>query len=188
MKLKMSENSLFAVLLRAPWWISFVVMSIFALAATALLPREYVPFGVMGAFPFLVIGCIAAWRQWNAPSTAALEQTLGSIANMSWRDFANTVEKAAAAKGYAVTRLNGTAADFALSMNGKTTLLSCKRWKAANLGVEALRELVAAMQSQEASAGMFFSLNPVSASAQSLAKAEGIALLSDAALAQWLLS
>ena len=188
MKLKMSENSLFAVLLRAPWWVSFVVMSVFALAATALLPREYVPFGVMGAFPFLVIGCIAAWRQWNAPSAAALEQMLGQVASMNWRDFAALVEKAAGAKGYGVTRLNGSGADFALSKAGKTTLLSCKRWKASNQGVEALRELQAAMQAQEASAGMFISLSPVSAAAQSQAKAERITLLSDASLAQWLLT
>ena len=188
MKLKMSENSLFAVLLRAPWWISFVVMSVFALAAAALLPREYVPFGVMGAFPFLVIGCIAAWRQWNAPSVAALEQMLGNIANMPWRDFADTVEKSCKAKGYTVTRLNGPAADFSLEKAGKTTLLSCKRWKAANQGVEALRDLVAAMEKQEVSVGMFFSLGTVSDAAQRLAKTEGVTLLSGAALAQWLIT
>jgi hypothetical protein len=119
MKFKMSENSLFAVLLRAPWWISFVVMLVFALAASALLPREYVPFGVMGAFPFLVIGCIAAWRQWHAPSTVALEQMLASICNMPWRDFADTVEKACQAKGYTMVRLNGQAADFRLEKAGK---------------------------------------------------------------------
>lgn len=189
MKLKMSENSLFAVLLRAPWWISLVVMSVFALAAAALLPREYVPFGVMGAFPFLVIGCITAWRQWHAPSPAALEQLLAHIASLPWRDFAQTVEKAAKAQGYAVERLNAQAADFSLRKGGKTSLLCCKRWKAASQGVEAVRELVAAVQlSPDASAGLYFSLTPVSGAAQQLAKAEGISLLSDKALAQWLLA
>ena len=188
MKFKMSENSLFAVLLRAPWWVSFMVMSVFALAATALLPREYVPFGVMGAFPFLVIGCIAAWRQWHAPSPVALTQVLERIASMPWREFAQTVEQAAEAKAYTVTRLNGSAADFRLEKDGRTTLLSCKRWKAANQGVETLRELKAAMASSDARAGLFLSLTPVSSAAQQLAKAEGIDLLSDAALAQWLLN
>ena len=188
MKFKMSENSLFAVLPRAPWWISFVVMLVFALAASALLPREYVPFGVMGAFPFLVIGCIAAWRQWHAPSTVALEQMLASICNMPWRDFADIVEKACQAKGYTMVRLNGQAADFRLEKAGKTTLLSAKRWKAANQGVDALRDLVAAMQSQDISSAMFISLGPLSQAAQQLAKTEGVALLSGAALAQWLLT
>ena len=42
MKLKMSENSLFAILLRSPWWISMVLVAVFALASGALLPAPYV--------------------------------------------------------------------------------------------------------------------------------------------------
>ena len=41
MKFKMSPNSLFAVLLRSPWWVSFALMGLFSLAAVALLPRDY---------------------------------------------------------------------------------------------------------------------------------------------------
>ena len=56
----MSKNSLFAILLRAPWWISMAVVALLALAASALLPEPYVALGVMGGFPFLVIGSMAA--------------------------------------------------------------------------------------------------------------------------------
>ncbi|MEN9329226.1 MAG: hypothetical protein RLZZ484_414, partial [Pseudomonadota bacterium] len=38
MKWKMSDRSLFAVLLRSPWWVSFVLAAALALAASALLP------------------------------------------------------------------------------------------------------------------------------------------------------
>ena len=53
MQLKIAPNSLFAVLLRSPWWISMLLVLAFGLASAALLPKAYVPFGVMGALPFL---------------------------------------------------------------------------------------------------------------------------------------
>ena len=58
--LKMAENSLFAILLRNPWWVSFGIVGVFVLGSTALLPKDYVAVGIMGAFPFLVIGSMAA--------------------------------------------------------------------------------------------------------------------------------
>ena len=56
MKFKMAEKSLFAILLRSPWWISFGIALGFGLAAKALLPAEYVVFGALGGFPFVVVG------------------------------------------------------------------------------------------------------------------------------------
>ena len=61
MKFKMSENSLFALLLRSPWWISFVLVACVALISKALLPSEYFIYGALGGFPIFVVGCIAAW-------------------------------------------------------------------------------------------------------------------------------
>lgn len=187
MKLRMSENSLFAILLRAKWWVSLVVAAAFATLAAALLPQAYVPVGVLGATPFLVIGVVAAWRQRHAPSAEALEQMRSRMAAMAWRDFADVVEKACVARGFTVTRLSGQAADFHLEKAGTVTLLSARRWKAANQGAEPLRELAGAMQAQQASSGMYLSVAPASESAQRLAKDEGIALVSGNALALWLL-
>ena len=36
MKFKMAPNSLFAVLLRKPWWVSFVVAAVFTAGVTNL--------------------------------------------------------------------------------------------------------------------------------------------------------
>ncbi len=38
MQFKMKENSLFAVLLRSPWWISFLVAAAIGLVATLAMP------------------------------------------------------------------------------------------------------------------------------------------------------
>lgn len=186
MKLKMSENSLFAILLRAPWWISMVVVAVFALASRALLPEPYAAYGVMGGFPFLVIGIMAAWRQWHAPSPARVAETLRQAGAMSWRDFSSAIEQAYDHQGYAVTRLNSTSADFRLVKGGRTTLVSCKRWKAASHGIDALRDLVAAKEAQGAYQSTYINLGKVTDNARRFAQEQGIHLMSENDLAQLL--
>ena len=187
MKLKMSENSLFAVLLRSPWWISFLVVAAIALASRALLPEPYVAFGMTGGLPFLVIGVVAAWRQWRAPSAERVAEALASAGAMSWRDFSTVVEQAMGRQGYAVTRLNGAAADFSLLKDGRITLLSCKRWKAANQGIEPLRELLAAKAAQEAHQCIYISLGSMTDNARRFAQEQGIHLMSEIELARLVL-
>ena len=181
MKFKMSEKSLFAVLLRSPWWISFVLVAVIALAAGALLPKEYAGVGMLGGFPFFVIGCMAMWRQRNLPSAAELEKGMGMLSSMGWRDFSALLETAFTRQGYAVTHLNG-AADMQLEKKGVLTVVSAKRWKAAALGVESLRELVAARDALEARNCVCITLGQVSAKANEYAEQNRITLISDADL------
>lgn len=186
MKIRMAERSLFAILLRAPWWVSLLLVVAIALVSGALLPAAYVLVGVLSAFPFLVIGLIAAWRQWRAPSPAALAQTLTEVQAMPWRVFAETVAQACQARECQVERLNHAGADFRLTQAGKTTLLSARRWKAAQPGVEALRELAQGIQDLDAQSGVFLSLAPVSEPALRLARERQITVICGADLARWL--
>ena len=78
----MAEKSLFAVLLRSPWWISFVVVGLITLASGALLPREYFVVGALSSFPIFVVGCIAAWRQLRAPSPDRVAEILDAVNSM----------------------------------------------------------------------------------------------------------
>lgn len=187
MKIKMAKNSLFAVLLRSPWWVSMLLVLVFGLLSFALLPKAYVPFGLLGTMPFLVIGLIAASRQWDLPSTAAVADMLAKATAMPWREFADALDAAYRAQGYTVTRLHGKAADMQLSKDGQATLVAAKRWKAANHGVEALRDLAAAKEIQSAAACVYISIGGVTDTAQQFANAQGITLMADVALAQLLL-
>ena len=181
MKFKMSEKSLFAVLLRSPWWISFVLVAVIALAAGALLPKEYAGVGMLGGFPFFVIGCMAMWRQRNLPSAAEIEKGMGMLSSMGWRDFSALLETAFTRQGYTVKRLQGVA-DMQLEKKGVLTVVSAKRWKAAALGVESLRELVAARDALEARNCVCITLGQVSAKANEYAEQNRITLISDADL------
>lgn len=186
----MAEKSLFAMLLRSPWWVSFVVVGLIVLAAGALLPKEYFVVGALAGFPIFVVGCIAAWKQLRAPNPARVAEMLEAVASMPWRSFADTLATAWTRAGYTVERLNGNTpgADMRLTLGGKTTLVSAKRWKAATHGVEPLRELQAAMAAADARAGVYVAaLGQVSDNARIYARDHGIVVLQGDAVAQLLL-
>lgn len=184
----MAPNSLFAVLLRSPWWISIAVAGGIALLCGALLPAHLAPFAAIGALPIAVVGCMAAWRQWQAPSPARVEAVLSAAAVMSWRDFSAALERAWQADGQTVQRLNGQPADLRLERGGQTLLVSARRWKASTHGVEPLRELQAAVQAQQATAGAYIALQgSVSDNARDFARDNGLVLMEGDALAVLLL-
>lgn len=185
-KLKMAENSLFAILLRSPWWISFAVVVVFGLASVALLPPPYVVFGWMGAIPFLVIGSIAAYRQMRAPSARTVEQTLQQAVSMPWREFRDALEQAYQRQGYAVTRLDSPVADLQLQRGAQTTLVTAKRWKAGSHGIEPLRALDQARRAQDASHCVYISIAEPNEKTRGFARKSGITLLHTAALVELL--
>jgi restriction system protein len=184
MKFKMSEKSLFATLLRAPWWVSFLVMFGVALVAGALLPEAYKIAGMLGAFPFFVIGVMAAWRQRNAISASRIEELVEQARGMGWRDFSVLIEEALRQQGFVVTRLNDGPADFQIEKNGRVTLVSAKRWKAATVGAEHLRELLAVRESRDAFSCTCMSLGVFSQAAIDLANDSPMQLLKSANIAQ----
>lgn len=186
----MAENSLFAILLRSPWWISFAIAAGIVLLCTALLPRDIAPFAAIGAAPIAIIGFMAAWRQFNAPSSSKLEAMREQAAAMSWKEFATALENAWKNEGQTVQRLpgNNAAADLQLEKNGAVTLVSARRWKAANHGVEPIRELYEATEKQEAAYAVYVVLQgTVTENARAFAKQHSVLLLEGDALTSMLL-
>lgn len=183
----MAPNSGFAILLRSPWWVSFAIAAVIVLVCGALLPRDIAPFAAMGALPIAVIGCIAAWRQWRAPSAARVQGALQAAAAMPWKDFANTLERAWRTDGHEVQRLAGLHADLRITQGDRAVLVAARRWKAATHGVEPLRELHAQAQQQGAQAVYVALTGTVSETARSFAREHGVVLLEGDALAALLL-
>ena len=70
MKFKMPRNSIFAVLLRSPWWISAAIAALLSVGGFAALPLEYAAMGVFAAIPFAVIAIMAAWAAARAVRNA----------------------------------------------------------------------------------------------------------------------
>jgi restriction system protein len=186
MKLKMSQNSLFAILLRKPWWISIIIAVAVSLASSMMFPKPYAIYGISGGLPFLVIGMIAAVKQWRTPSAGRIAHTLETVTAMSWRDFSDAIEAAYRREGGEVKRLAGPAADFEITKDGYVSLVSCKRWKAASTGIEPLRELHVAAEACEARESIYIGVGQLTDNARRFADEKKIRVIQAAGLAQLL--
>lgn len=179
----MSEKSLFAVLLRSPWWVSFALSVAVGIACYNLFPARFAVVGALSGLPFAVIGVIAAVKQWGAPSQARIDESLLALSKMTGRDFATALEAAYVNEGYQVTRLSGSGADLALTKAGRTALVNSKRWKAATHGIEPVRELGALIEAQDASQGIYIAVNDLSEAARVFASKNSIRVMKGAELA-----
>jgi restriction system protein len=184
LKLEMAKNSLFAVLLRSPWWVSLAIAAAVALLAGALLPATYRVAGALSALPFVVIGAMAARRQWRLPSAAQVAQTTQAASAMAWPAFARELEQAFQRDGYTVQRGTVPAVDFELERQGRRTLVCARRWKSARIGVEVLRALQSARETADATDALCICLGELTDSARPYAAANGIAIWRPAELAQ----
>ncbi|SIT31679.1 restriction endonuclease [Achromobacter sp. MFA1 R4] len=177
MKLKMSQNSIFAVLLRSPWWMAAGVAVLLSAGGFAALPLEYAAMGVFAAVPFAVIAIMAAYKQLRAPSGARVQAVTQAVAAMSWAEFSRVVEAGFRRDGCEVERIQAPGADFALSKDGHVAIVGAKRWKAARHGVEPLRELQAVRERRGAREAIYIALGDVSDNARQYAKAQGVSLM-----------
>jgi restriction system protein len=141
LKFKMAKNSLFAVLLRSPWWISAVIGLVLGLLGLALMPDQFRVVGALSGLPFIVIGAMAARRQWHLPSATRVAETHKALATMAWPVFAGLLEQSFRRDGYTVQRSKTAAVDFELERQGRRMLVCARRWKSARTGLEALRPL-----------------------------------------------
>lgn len=187
MKLQMAKNSLFAILLRSPWWISFALAAVLALVATALLPTEMRIVGVLSGLPFVGIGALAAYRQWKLPSAARVAQTRAAVAAMAWPAFAALLQAAFQRDGYTVQVGATPAVDFMLERQGRTMVVCARRWKSARTGLDALRALQAAREATEAFDALYIGLGELTDNARPFAAEQRITVWHDAELAQALL-
>ena len=146
MKLKMAKNSIFAILLRSPWWVSGLVSIALALIGVAVMPAGHRIYGALTGIPFAVVCVAALKRQWGTPNKARTAAMLEKIRALSWREFADEIEVALRRDGFEVKRIDMPEADFAITSAGRTALVSCRRWKVASTGVEPLRDLYKAVE------------------------------------------
>ena len=177
----MSENSLFAVLLRSRWWVSIALAVGIALLVRYFVPDEYLLPALSVTIPFLFTGILAAWKQLRVPGAGRIASTVETVSAMSWREFSDLMEAAFLRDGFTVSRING-AADLKLAKEGRVTLVCCKRWKAASHGVEPLRELEALREEQGAHEALYVALGNVSDNARRFARSQKIGLMEDVQL------
>jgi restriction system protein len=186
MNLKMNKNSLFAILLRSPWWVSSGVALVVVVVAWAALPPQYKLFGMLISGPFWAVSAMSGWRHFRAPNPEYIEHRLQIFRSMSWQDFSASVQQALLRDGFVVTRLDSSEADFAIDTGERKGLVSCKRWKVPNNGVEPLRDLYQAMQNSDGQECIYITTGNFTQNAMQFAVEKKIRLLHGATLVQFL--
>ena len=162
MKLKMNQNSIFAILLRSPWWVSAGIAAALFAAARLALPADYAPYAFFVALPFAVIAANVLWKHLRMPSESKVAGRLEALRALSSQEFSAVLEEAFRRDGCEVERIARNGADLALAKGGRVTLVACKRWKVARTGIEPLRELEAARQAHEAHEAIYVAGGEVS--------------------------
>lgn len=189
MALKMAPNSLFAVLLRSPWWVSLSIAGVISLLSGAFMPEGYKLVGALSTLPFVVIGALAAKRQWRQPSEADVSATIESVRAMAWSAFEPVLASAFERQGHEIRRPTGprnapSVVDLQLERQGAVTVVHARRWKSARLGVEVLRALQDAREAMEADRALCVNLGEVTEAARDFAREQGIQIWGPQELAQ----
>jgi restriction system protein len=180
MNLKMNKNSLFAILLRSPWWVSLsIALAILAIAWVAL-PPQYKLFGMLISGPFWIVSAMAGWRRYRLPNPEYVEHRLQVFRSMSWLDFSAAVQQALLRDGFVVSRLDSSEADFAIDTGERKGLVSCKRWKVPTNGVEPLRDLYQAMKNSDGDECIYVTTGNFTQNAMQFAVEKKIRLLHEA--------
>ncbi len=182
---KLPPNSLFAILLRSPWWFSALLVVGFVLLSRLLLSDEYWKFGAVGAFPFVITAVLALKRQLKAPKVSTINTQIEALRNMPWPQFSEKIVQSLTQQGYTIAKLqSATGADFLISKQDQKIVLAAKRWKAANLGESELHQLNKAKQFHKADGAWYITVGNVSNKAVLFANKNQIELLQDALLVQ----
>jgi restriction system protein len=181
-KVKMAKRSLFAILSHSPWWMSLLIAAALFMAVRQFMPDAA---AVAATLPFLGIAGYAGWRQSRVPNSEHVAVALAELRALPWPEFAAMMEAAFRSEGYAVAAITGGAADFELRRGGRVALACCKRWKAAQTGVEALRELLLAKEAAGAHECIYVAAGDMSQNARQFASQNGMRLLCETELAQF---
>jgi len=177
MAFKMSENSLFAILLRSTWWYGVAIGLTLIAISLIIFGGKYVVLGLFSAVPFFVIAGIAAHRQSKQPSQKRVQEVYEQTRKMKASQIAEKI-----AANYVEARFDkdifkGNAADTLLIRGNRTILLCAKRFKAGNIGVEPLKQLVTAGEKIEATEYLFVALGQISSAAMDYANQNNIELI-----------
>ncbi len=177
MALRMANNSLFAILLRSPWWYS-VGIGLFFIALSVIFARgKYLPFGIFTALPFFAIAGYAGYKQYQQPSHKRVLEVDQLARKMSATEIAEKIASRYSENGYESNVFKGNGAEFELTRSYRKVLLSTKRFKVANTGIEPLKQLVAIGEKEEATGYLYVALGEISEAARDFAKENNIELI-----------
>ena len=119
-----ARESLFDVLKRSPWWLSFAIAIGIAASLQVFFPWA---FALFAALPFAVIAGYSAWKQRGIPGEARTASVLGELRALNREAFFAVIGDSYRSAGFQVDPHDGADADFRLTRGGRSVLLEIGR-------------------------------------------------------------
>ena len=178
----------------APWWVGVALGTVGYVAFTYVLPAiEFDnPFlaplaGAVSLFaPFWLLICflgagVSALNAWRTRSLHASQRRSPNLNALSWHEFERLVGEHFRQRGYAVIEKGGSQADggidLIVSKAGERYVVQCKHWKARQVGVSVVRELVGSITQDGAAGGFLVASGTLTAPALQLAREAGVEVI-----------
>jgi len=201
-------DELLQILTMVPWWVGPILAGITFLVFRFLLPAVFQPNSAdpmskgMGltlsifayqAAPWVGLFVVAVWvaaevRKWQRRRLVDKQSGIDSIRNLSWREFEDLVGEAYRRQGFMVEFTGDPSGDggvdLVLTKAGQTILVQCKQWKAFDVGVKPVRELLGVVASRKAHRGILVTSGRFTQGAVRFAEANPIELLDGPPLAK----
>lgn len=152
----------------------------------AIKPAVKIPAYIFIAL-FLFSSLISLIGQMRKRSKYVATRSASDIRSLTWRQFESWVGEHFREQGYSVVETpegpdNGI--DLVLRKDGEKTYVQCKHWKANQIGVEKVRELLGSIAAGGAQNGVFVASGTYTEPARKLARESGIRLIDGAELAR----
>ena len=149
------KSSLADDLVLVPWWVS-LILAIVAPAFLIRMPLPWAAFAPLALLFFLATTALSALRSIKTARMLEGQTSLASLRQLPWKRFEDLLGEAYRRQGYKVEETLGGGpdggVDLILGRGGKVTLVQCKRWNGAPVGVRQVRELYGVLHDRSASA------------------------------------
>jgi restriction system protein len=149
------KSSLADDLVLVPWWVS-IILAFVAAAFLIRMPLPWSAFAPLALLFFLATAALSALRSIKTGRMLEGQTSLASLRQLPWKRFEDLLGEAYRRQGYKVGETLGGGADggvdLILGRGGKVTLVQCKRWNGAPVGVRQVRELYGVLHDRGASA------------------------------------
>jgi len=181
------KSSLADDLVLVPWWVS-LILAIVAPAFLIRMPLPWSAFAPLALLFFLATAALSALRSIKTARMLEGQTSLASLRQLPWKRFEDLLGEAYRRQGYKVEETLGGGADggvdLILGRGGKVTLVQCKRWNGAPVGVRQVRELYGVLHDRGASTAKVVATTSFTPDALAFAKGKPIELVDSIELLQ----
>lgn len=183
MAIKMAKGSLFAYLLRSPWWYSAIIGSVVVAISLAITEGQYIALSVAGALPFWGIGGYSAYKQSQRPSAKRVSEVTELAKTLGPAGITQKIVDHYTSNQFQIQSLKARNSETFLLRGHRKLLLNTKRFKAAKTGVEPLKVLVATGEKSAATGYLYVALGEVTDTARAYAQQNRIEIIDASRLA-----